>query len=72
MPVAFWDEAEVPLRKLAEDYVLSILDYCFASSAALKNVNEDFRIYQLLAASAVERKTCGPGKTLSPLLSSHL
>jgi hypothetical protein len=50
------------LRKLAEAHVLSILDCCFASSAALKNVNEDFRIYQLLAASAVERKTCGPGK----------
>ncbi|KAF2795883.1 hypothetical protein K505DRAFT_301288 [Melanomma pulvis-pyrius CBS 109.77] len=61
IPVAFWDEAEAPLRNLAEGDVLSILDCCFASSAALKSRNEDFRTYQLLAASSPNDTTSCPG-----------
>ncbi|KAF2475654.1 uncharacterized protein BDR25DRAFT_253097 [Lindgomyces ingoldianus] len=62
IPTAFWDKAEAPLKEDAVGDVLSILDCCFASSAALKNRAEEFRTYQLLAASAVESPTNEPGK----------
>jgi hypothetical protein len=59
-PVAFWDEAEKPLKTKAKGDVLAILDCCFASTAAIKS-DDEWRTYQLLAASAVEGKTTGPG-----------
>jgi hypothetical protein len=79
-PVAFWDQAETPLRDLAEGDVLSILDCCFASSAALKSSHEEFRTYQLLAASSPNDTTSCPGKnsfttalmdSLEELLNEH-
>ncbi|KAF2684475.1 hypothetical protein K458DRAFT_302466 [Lentithecium fluviatile CBS 122367] len=62
MPTAFWDEAEKPLLSSAEGDVLSILDCCFAASAAIKGRLEEFRTYQLLAASAPNSPTPGPGE----------
>ncbi|KAH3915673.1 hypothetical protein HBI56_146780 [Parastagonospora nodorum] len=59
-PIAFWDEAEKPLKTKAKGDVLTILDCCFASTAAVKS-DDEWRTYQLLAASAVEGKTTGPG-----------
>ncbi|KAF2113490.1 hypothetical protein BDV96DRAFT_549394 [Lophiotrema nucula] len=60
-PIALWHEAESPLLERAEGDVLSILDCCFASSAANKSRNQEMRNYQLLAASASGRLTKGPG-----------
>jgi hypothetical protein len=70
----------MPLRDLAEGDVLSILDCCFASSAALKSSHEEFRTYQLLAASSPSDTTSCPGKnsfttalmdSLEELLNEH-
>ncbi|ORY09510.1 hypothetical protein BCR34DRAFT_568276 [Clohesyomyces aquaticus] len=61
-PIAFWDAAEAPLKDLAEGDVLSILDCCFASSAAMKGRAEEVRTYQLLAASTAEGYTPQPGR----------
>jgi hypothetical protein len=60
-PIAYWDKAEKPL-KLVKGDVLAILDCCFASTAALKGGEDDWRTYQLLAACAVQGNTSGPGK----------
>jgi hypothetical protein len=61
-PTAFWDEAEAPLKTHAAGDALAILDCCFASTAASKSRVEDTRTYQLLAASAAEGRTKGPGE----------
>lgn len=60
-PVAYWDKAEKPLKRAKGD-VLAILDCCFASTAALKEGEDGWRTYQLLAACAVKGNTSGPGK----------
>jgi hypothetical protein len=60
-PTAFWDVAENPLRDDASGDALVILDCCCASTAALRGRNE-VRTYQLLAASATEGNTNGPGE----------
>ncbi|KAJ4356503.1 uncharacterized protein N0V89_004537 [Didymosphaeria variabile] len=62
LPAAHWDKAEDPLKNLAAADALAILDCCFASTAAIKGRNEEFRTYQLLAASAQDNPTNGPGK----------
>jgi hypothetical protein len=41
---------------------LSILDCCMASTAGMKSRNGLPRTYQLLAASAADAPTCGPGQ----------
>jgi hypothetical protein len=61
-PTAFWDEAEKPLRRNTSSDTLVLLDCCYASTAGLKGRNEEFRTYQLLAASATEGYTTGPGE----------
>lgn len=61
-PVANWNIAEDPLRQSADGDALSILDCCFASRAAVKSTVEENRTYQLLAASAAESTTLGPGE----------
>jgi hypothetical protein len=61
-PSAYWDEAEAPLKRHATSDVLTILDCCFASIAANKSMDNDSRIYQLLAASTAGGRTCGPGE----------
>ncbi|KAL1606519.1 hypothetical protein SLS60_003924 [Paraconiothyrium brasiliense] len=62
LPAAYWDKAEDPLKNLAAADALAILDCCFASTAAIKGRNEEFRTYQLLAASSQGNPTDGPGK----------
>jgi hypothetical protein len=62
LPEAFWDVAETPLKEYATSDVLTILDCCFASTAADKSMDYDARIYQLLAASPAEGRTKGPGE----------
>lgn len=62
IPTALWNKAEEPLRNLAEGDALSILDCCFASTAAFKSRAEEFRTYQLLAASSAGSPTSGPGE----------
>jgi hypothetical protein len=59
---AFWDRAEDPLLTLAAADVLSILDCCYASTAAVKGRSDDLRTYQLLAASSPDGPANGPGK----------
>lgn len=49
------------MRNLAAADALAILDCCFASTAAFKGRNEEFRTYQLLAASSPNNPTRGPG-----------
>jgi hypothetical protein len=61
-PTAFWDAAEKSLRHHTSSDTLVILDCCYASTAALKGRNEDLRTYQLLAATATEGYTTGPGE----------
>ncbi|KAI4922709.1 hypothetical protein J4E90_001142 [Alternaria incomplexa] len=61
-PVAFWGQAEEPLRTLATADVLSILDCCCASTAAVKGRSTELRAYQLLAASTLEGYTNEPGE----------
>ncbi|OAL47996.1 hypothetical protein IQ07DRAFT_646192 [Pyrenochaeta sp. DS3sAY3a] len=57
---AIWTDAERPLLEVAEADVLAILDCCFASHAH-KGHTEDRRVYELLAASAMNQTTRGPG-----------
>lgn len=61
-PVALWGEAEKPLRTLATADVLSILDCCCASTAAVKGRSSEMRAYQLLAASTLDGYTNEPGE----------
>lgn len=59
---ALWHWAEEPLRLLATCDVLAILDCCYASTAAYKSNVEDYRTFQLLAASAEMSTTNEPGE----------
>ncbi|CAN9136467.1 unnamed protein product [Alternaria alternata] len=61
MAKASWRKAELPVLNDMEGDALVILDCCMASAAALKCRNVGSRIYQLLAASAEESFTTGPG-----------
>jgi hypothetical protein len=61
MAKASWRKAEVPVLNEMEGDALVILDCCMASAAAAKCRNVGSRIYQLLAASAEESFTSGPG-----------
>jgi hypothetical protein len=62
LPTAFWNSAEEPIRYHMEGDALSILDCCMASTAGMKCRNGLPRTYQLLAASAADAPTCGPGQ----------
>lgn len=62
-PIAYWDEAEKPLRELMEGDALAILDCCYASAAASKGTTGEPRVYHLIAASPAGSYTSGPGKS---------
>jgi hypothetical protein len=61
MAKASWRKAEVPILNDMDGDALVILDCCMASVAAAKCRSIGSRIYQLLAASAEESLTSGPG-----------
>ncbi|KAH6612118.1 hypothetical protein C7974DRAFT_370557 [Boeremia exigua] len=60
-PTAFWDDAERPLLSQVRCDVLTILDCCYAGTAALKGDDEGSRSYQMLTASPPDGNTRGPG-----------
>ncbi|KAH8729022.1 hypothetical protein GQ44DRAFT_571519, partial [Phaeosphaeriaceae sp. PMI808] len=63
LPAAFWKSAEEPIRLHMKGDALSILDCCMASLAGINKCgNGPPRTYQLLAASAANALTAGPGQ----------
>jgi hypothetical protein len=62
LPTALWASAEEPILKDMVGDALSILDCCMASTAGRKSRSGLPRTYQLLAASAADAPTCGPGQ----------
>jgi hypothetical protein len=61
MATALWHKAEAPVLNDMDGDALVILDCCMASAAIYKNRSPGSRIYQLLAASAEDLPTRGPG-----------
>jgi len=61
-PTALWHSAEEPILKEMVGDALSILDCCMASTAGIKRRSGLPRTYQLLAASAADAPTRGPGR----------
>lgn len=60
-PEASWNRAETSLDDADAD-VLTILDCCFASRILMKDITENSRSHEVLAASGRDGLTQGPGK----------